>query len=256
MMTGADDGIVVPHLTLSGFEGPLDLLLDLARAQKVDLARISILQIVEQYLAFVERAHRVRLELAADWLVMAAWLTWLKSRLLLPAEAEPDNEAEQAAGLLQERLRELDAIRALAAWLDDRPCLGADVFARGCAEDMTRIDRTGLRVDLPGLIGAYLAMMRRKGRRRFYAPPRPRYWTVSEAVSALQRLLNTSEVAGWQRLAILLPARDAESPRARAAAMASALVAGLEMAKTGVVELRQDACFADILLRASQKEEE
>lgn len=241
-----------PHLSLTGFEGPLDLLLDLARAQKVDLAQISILQLVEQYLAFVEGARQIRLELAADWLVMAAWLTWLKSRLLLPAENEPDTEAEDAAELLQGRLQELEAIRALSVWLDRRPRLGEHVFARGYAEDMTRIDRSGLRVDMMGLIGAYLAMMRRRGRKRIYAPPRPRYWTVTEAVSALQRLLNASEVAGWQKLTALLPAQSSTSPRARAAAMASALVAGLEMAKTGAVELRQEASFAEIMLRAPE----
>ncbi|GBQ84748.1 segregation and condensation protein A [Asaia krungthepensis] len=245
-----------PHLSLTGFEGPLDLLLDLARAQKVDLAQISILQLVEQYLAFVEGARQIRLELAADWLVMAAWLTWLKSRLLLPAENEPDGEAEEAAGLLQTRLQELETIRALALWLDERPRLGEHVFARGCSEDMTRIDRSRLRVDLMGLIGAYLAMTRRRGRKRFYAPPRPRYWTVTEAVSALQRLLNASEIAGWQKLTALLPAQSASSPRARAAAMASALVAGLEMAKSGAVELRQESSFAEIMLRAPQDREE
>ncbi len=252
MVAGGADLESAPHLSLTGFEGPLDLLLDLARAQKVDLAQISILQLVEQYLAFVEGARQIRLELAADWLVMAAWLTWLKSRLLLPAENEPDAEAEDAAGLLQGRLQELESIRALAVWLDDRPRLGEHVFARGYGEDMTRIDRSGLRVDLMGLIGAYLAMTRRRGRKRSYAPPRPRYWTVTEAVSALHRLLNTSEVVGWQKLTSLLPAQSAASPRARAAAMASALVAGLEMAKSGTVELRQESIFAEIMLRAPQ----
>src|SRR5689334_7474870 len=111
-------------LHLDGFEGPLDLLLTLARAQKVDLARISILALVEQYLSVIEGARRVRLELAADWLVMAAWLAWLKSRLLLPAEEAADPEGEQAAELLAGRLRELEAIRAASAWLGARPQLG------------------------------------------------------------------------------------------------------------------------------------
>ena len=110
----------VPLLRLEGFEGPMDLLLDLARAQKVDLARISILQLVEQYLAVVERARRVRLELAADWLVMAAWLAWLKSRLLLPPDDELDMEGEEAAELLQERLMELACMGELARWLEAR----------------------------------------------------------------------------------------------------------------------------------------
>src|SRR5512142_1857098 len=123
MLASDTDSLV---LRLEGFEGPLDLLLDLARAQKVDLAKISILALVEQYLAVIEGARSVRLELAADWLVMAAWLTWLKSRLLLPEGAEAAEEAEQAADVLAARLRDLQAIRAGAVWLAARPQLGHD----------------------------------------------------------------------------------------------------------------------------------
>jgi len=118
-------------LKLDGFEGPLDLLLDLARSQKVDLAKISILALVEQYLAVIEGARKVRLELAADWLVMAAWLTWLKSRLLVPAGSDEADDAEQLAELLTGRLRALELIRAAAAWLGRRPVLGIDVFVLG-----------------------------------------------------------------------------------------------------------------------------
>src|SRR5262249_18211351 len=133
-MSASETDHLVLHL--EGFEGPLDLLLDLARAQKVDLTRISILALVEQYLAVIEGARRMRLELAADWLVMAAWLTWLKSRLLLPDGAEAE-EGEQAADVLATRLRDLSAIRAAAVWLSGRPQLGQDVFARGAPEDHT-----------------------------------------------------------------------------------------------------------------------
>ena len=158
-------------LRLEGFEGPLDLLLDLARAQKVDLAKISILALVEQYLAVIEGARRVRLELAADWLVMAAWLTWLKSRLLLPEGADAE-EGEQAADVLAARLRDLSAMRAAAAWLAGRPQLGQEVFARGAPEDHTEIDRSRLSLDLGSLVRAYLqAMRRRTGTRRYQ--PRP-----------------------------------------------------------------------------------
>src|SRR5260370_39651414 len=122
-------------LSLDGVEGPLDLLLDLARAQKVDLARLSIVALVDQYLAVIEGARRIRLELAADWLVMAAWLTWLKSRLLLPAGTEAAEEGEAAAEVLAARLRELQAMRAGAAWLGERALLGRGVFARGLPED-------------------------------------------------------------------------------------------------------------------------
>src|SRR5580693_6736262 len=152
---------------LEGFEGPLDLLLDLARTQKVDLAKISILALVEQYLAVIEGARRVRLELAADWLVMAAWLAWLKSKLLLPAGADTE-EAETAADVLAARLRDLSAIRAAAVWLSGQPQLGHEVFARGAPEDNTEIDRSRLALDLGSLVRAYLlAMRRRAGARRY-----------------------------------------------------------------------------------------
>lgn len=249
---GDERVIPAPHLCLDGFEGPLDLLLDLARAQKVDLARISILQLVEQYLTVVELARSIRLELAADWLVMAAWLAWLKSRLLLPAENAPDEDAEEAAGLLHERLFELERMRAAAVWLGRQPRLGDDVHARGMEEDFREIDRTGLRVELSTLIGAYLSVMRRRNRRRHYAPVRLRYWTVTDAVAALRRLLNTSSAPGWQSLTALVPATET-TQRAWRAAMAGALVAGLEMAKEGEVELRQETPFSAILLRAAEK---
>src|ERR1700760_1820015 len=140
-MSASDTDSLV--LRLEGFEGPLDLLLDLARAQKVDLAKISILALVEQYLAVIEGAKRVRLELAADWLVMAAWLTWLKSRLLVPSPGSEDLEdGLMAAEALAERLREMNVIRTLAAWLAARPVLGQDVFVRGAPESHEEIDRS------------------------------------------------------------------------------------------------------------------
>ena len=130
---------------LDGFEGPMDLLLELARGQKVDLARISILSLVEQYLAIVEGARQVRLDLAADWLVMAAWLTWLKSRLLLPPGSEAAEEGEEAAEVLAERLQALQAVQELARWLGARPQLGHDVFARGAPESLVAVDRVAAR---------------------------------------------------------------------------------------------------------------
>ena len=148
-------------LRLDGFEGPLDLLLELARGQKVDLARISILALVEQYLAVIEGARRVRLELAADWLVMAAWLTWLKSRLLLPAAARRQEDGEEAADVLAARLRDLQAMRAAAAWLTARPVLGQDVFARGPPEDLTVTDRSRLALDCPACCGPICQALRR-----------------------------------------------------------------------------------------------
>lgn len=244
----------VPLLCLEGFEGPLDLLLDLARAQKVDLSRISILQLVEQYLAVVESARQVRLELAADWLVMAAWLAWLKSRLLLPAEDDLAAEGEDAAEFLQERLIELACMGELARWLEARPRLGRDVWARGEAETLIEIDRSGLLLDMPQLMRAYMAAMRRTARRRIYAPRTIRFWTVQDALSRLTRLLGETP-PGWNSLDAFLPdalpdlATGEEALRQRRAAMAGTLIAGLELAKSGRLELRQDETFGQILLR-------
>ncbi|WP_338332299.1 ScpA family protein [Acetobacter sp. LMG 32666] len=248
----------VPLLRLEGFEGPMDLLLDLARAQKVDLARISILQLVEQYLAVVDNARRVRLELAADWLVMAAWLAWLKSRLLLPADDELAMEGEEAAELLQERLIELACMGELARWLEARPRLGRDVFARGLSENLVEVDRSGLALDMPQLMRAYLAAVRRTARRRIYAPRTIRFWTVQDALSRLTRLLGETP-PGWSTLDAFLPEslpeqmEGEDAQRQRRAAMAGTLIAGLELAKTGRLELRQDETFGQIMLRPHEQ---
>ncbi|HQT68242.1 MAG: segregation/condensation protein A [Rhodospirillales bacterium 20-60-12] len=237
-------------LQLDGYEGPLDLLLDLARAQKVDLEKISILGLVEQYLAVIEGARKIRLELAADWLVMAAWLTWLKSRLLLPHSAEAE-DAEQAAGTLASRLADLQAIRAAALWLNGRPQLGQDVFARGLAEDFTEIDRSRLRTDLPGLLSAYLAALRRAGGKRQYAPKKMTYFSVQDALKRLANLLGS--LPDWASLTAFLP-DDVQSGLPRRAAMSSTLIAGLEMARSGMIALRQDQNFGPILVRRAESQ--
>ncbi len=244
------DALVV-HL--EGFDGPLDLLLDLARTQKVDLARISIVALVEQYLAVIEGARRVRLELAADWLVMAAWLTWLKSRLLLPAGTDPADEGETAAGMLAGRLRALEAVRTLAAWLGARPVLGQEVFARGAPEDHTEIDRSRLALDVPSLLRAYLAAMRRSGARRQYRPRPLTLWTVKDALGRLGAMLGS--VPDWASLERFLPESMAGPMECRAA-LASTLMAGLEMARDGVVRLRQEKPFGPILLHRAERAEQ
>src|SRR5271157_1813374 len=158
-------------LRLEGFEGPLDLLLDLARGQKVDLAKISILSLVEQYLAVIEGARRIRLELAADWLVMAAWLTWLKSRLLVPSAPDDDLESgEMAAEALAARLREMNVIRTLAAWLAARPVLGQDVFARGAPQSHAELDRSRVVLEAGPFVRAYLVAIGRGTRSSPYQP--------------------------------------------------------------------------------------
>lgn len=233
-----------PLLQLEGFEGPLDLLLDLARRQKVDLARISILSLVDQYLALVQG---VRLELAADWLVMAAWLAWLKSRLLLPPGTDEAAEAGLAADTLACRLRDLQAVRAGAAWLSARPQLGHDVFARGRPERLKEFDRSRLAADMPGLMRGYLAAMRRAGAQQRYRPRRPTLWNVQDALARLEALLGAR--TGWTTLEQVLPPQIA-TPLQHRAALASTLLAGLELARGGLADLRQDQQFGPILLRA------
>ena len=256
---GPEPGAACPVLVLDGFEGPLDLLLELARAQKVDLARISILTLVEQYLAVVEAGQdgmrAVRLELAADWLVMAAWLAWLKSRLLLPQEDEAAAEGEEAAELLQARLAELAHVGRAAAWMNQRDQLGLDVFRRGAAEELTEIDRSGLVLELPTLLGAYMAAMRRTARRRVYRPKPLAFWTMQEALARLRMLLG-GDLPNWCALESMLPdfmrhaGRDrSPAPRERRAAIAGMLLAGLELARSGALELRQEQAFSTILLR-------
>jgi segregation and condensation protein A len=230
----------------------LDLLLDLARSQKLDLARISILALVDQYLAVIEGARRVRLELAADWLVMAAWLTWLKSRLLLPAGAEAE-EGEEAAGVLAARLQELEMIRTVAAWLGSRPQLGQDVFARGAPEDHTEIDRSRLALDLGALVRAYLTAMRRGARKTPYRPRPLTLWTVQDALRRLGMLVGS--LPDWTTLERFLP-ESLSGPTERRAALASTLLAGLEMARGGAVRLRQEQAFGPILVRRGGMAEE
>ena len=233
-------------LRLDGFEGPLDLLLELARGQKLDLARISILSLVDQYLAVIEGARKIRLELAADWLVMAAWLTWLKSRLLLPKGHEAAEEGEAAAEILAERLRTQQAMRLAAAWLGARPQLGHDIFVRGLPEDLVDTDRSKLALDIPGLLRAYLAAMTRAGARRQYRPAILSVWTVKDALTRLALLVGN--LPDWASLEQFLP-ETLGTPLQRRAALSSTLLAGLEMARGGAIRLRQELEFGPILVR-------
>lgn len=243
-------------LILDGFEGPLDLLLDLARAQKVDLGRISILALVDQYLAMIESARRIRLELAADWLVMAAWLAWLKSRLLVPEDDGDAEEGEVAAEVLAERLRALEAIRAAALWLNGRPLLGIDLFPRGAPEDFTEIDRSRLKLDVTSLLAAYLSAMRRAGAKRQYRPRPMTYWSVQDALARLTSMLG--HVPEWSDLEAFLPPVQSSAqvrPLARRAAHASTLIAGLELARAGALMLRQETVFGPILVRPAEADD-
>ena len=236
-------------LRLEGFEGPMDLLLDLARSEKVDLAKISILSLVDQYLAVIEGAKRVRLELAADWLVMAAWLTWLKSRLLVPSPTAEDLEdGMQAAEALAERLREMNVIRTLAAWLGARPVLGQDVFARGAPQSHEEIDRSRIALEAGPFVRCYLDAVRRGAKSTPYKPRPLTIWTVQDALRRLADLVGS--LPDWTTLQEFLP-DQLESPMERRAALSSTLLASLELARGGVVRLRQEAAFGPILVRRS-----
>jgi segregation and condensation protein A len=239
-------------LRLEGFEGPMDLLLDLARSQKVDLAKISILSLVDQYLAVIEGAKRIRLELAADWLVMAAWLTWLKSRLLVPAASNDDLESgEMAAEALAERLRGMNVIRMLAAWLADRPVLGQDVFARGAPESHHEYDRSRIMIEAGSFVRAYLEAIRRGTKSSPYVPRALTLWTVQDALRRLADLVGS--LPDWTTLEQFLP-DHMDSPIERRAALSSTLLAGLEMARGGTVRLRQEEAFGPILVRRGNAE--
>ena len=231
---------------LDGFEGPLDLLLELARRQKVDLARISILDLAEQYLAFVEAARKQRLELAADYLVMAAWLAFLKSRLLLPSPpqaAEPD--AAEMAEALAQRLRKLEAIRRAAGLLFDRTRLGRDVFGRGAPEAVAVARRSQWESSLYDLLAAYARQAQKHARARVRFKVRE-VWSLAEARDALARLIGLS--VEWTAFDPWL-LEVCLDPKMRRSARASSFSASLELVREGKMELRQDKAFAPIWLR-------
>ncbi|MCU0831638.1 MAG: segregation/condensation protein A [Rhizobiaceae bacterium] len=233
-------------LDIDGFEGPLDLLLHLAREQKVDLLQISVLALAEQYLVFVERARALRLDLAADYLVMAAWLAYLKSKLLIPRSGrDQEQPGEELASLLQFRLRRLEAMRAVAQKLVGGRLLGRDVFARGAPEaEITRLDLR-FSASLHDLLSAYGAMRQRVASSSMTIRQR-RVWALKEARELLERLIG--DIADWTELDSFL-LRYVVSGEERASALASSFAASLEMVKEGRIEVRQDAAFAPLQVR-------
>ena len=235
---------------LDGFEGPLDLLLELARRQKVDLARISVLALAEQYLLFIEVARKRRLELAADYLVMAAWLAFLKSRLLLPAPpqaAEPD--ALELADALARKLRKLEAIRKAAELLVNRPRLGRDFFARGAPEAVKIARRSVYEADLYDLLAAYARQAQKHARARVRFKARE-VWSLAEAQEALARLIR--DACDWTAFEEWLTEACLD-PRMRRSARASTFSASLELVREGKIELRQERTFAPIWIRAASQ---
>jgi segregation and condensation protein A len=248
-------GLDEPAFTVDveGFEGPLDLLLELARRQKVDLARISILELADQYLAFVEAARKRRLELAADYLVMAAWLAYLKSRLLLPnPPKEADDDAADLAEKLSQRLRRLEVIRRAADLLMQRPQLGRDVFARGNPESIDLPSSAAYTATLYDLISAYARQSQKRARTLVRMKPRE-VWSLSDAREALGRLIGRVS-ADWVSLDGWLLEFGVE-PKLRRSARASSFSASLELVREGRIELRQDAPFAPLYLRKVERDE-
>ena len=244
----ADRGAEEPALVVDveGFEGPLDLLLALARQQKVDLAKISILALADQYLAFIEHARKVRLELAADYLVMAAWLAYLKSRLLLPdAHPQEAQSAEELATALALRLRRLEAFRGLAQNLFDRPQLDRDVFARGSPEPIAHIKRQQWSATLYDLMSAYARQRQRSALARVRLVKRT-VWSLAEAREALERLIG--QTTDWTRLDQYLISYVVE-PSLAPTVFASSFASTLELVREGVIEVQQGGAFAPLYVR-------
>ncbi len=248
--TAAEDGEAL-IIDLEGYEGPLHVLLALARSQKVDLMKLSITRLADQYLAFVHQARRIRFSLAADYLVMAAWLTYLKSRLLLPKPERPKAEeppAEEMAAQLAFRLAKLDAMRRSADALRDGAQLGRDVFLRGDPQAIQIIPSNRLEGDLYGLMSAYIAQ-RKKEQDRHYTPRTPQAYPLEAARERLRDML--PDLSRWTALEGIAPMRPSSEPGpSRASYVASTLSASLELVKEGAMEARQLEAFADIFLRA------
>lgn len=232
---------------VAGFEGPLDLLLSLSRSQKVDLRKISVLQLAEQYLGFVARVSALRIELAADYLVMAAWLAYLKSRLLLPPEpGEEGPSAEDLAAHLAYQLERLQAMREAAARLMARDQKGRDFFARGAPETLDRLRTLRYEASLLDLMRAY-ARIRTRDEFRPYAFDRHDIFTMEQALDRMRGLLGY--MGAWADLTSFLPEGWGAAPARRRSATAAHFAAILEMAKRGQIELKQGEVFAPILLR-------
>ena len=256
LMTETDDTVIHVDARLQaealivdvdGFEGPLDLLLTMSRTQKVDLLKISVLALAEQYLDFINRAKDLRIELAADYLVMAAWLAFLKSRLLLPPDPEDDGPSgEELAAHLAFQLQRLEAMRDVAARLMGRDQKGRDFFVRGIPEDVTRVRHVRYTATLLDLMQGY-ARLRTRDEFRPYVLDRDQILTMEEA---LERMRNIIGFAGeWADLTSYLPDGWNIEPGKRRSATAATFAAALELVKTGKAEIRQAGSFEPIQLR-------
>ena len=237
---------------LEGFEGPLDLLLALARTQKVDLARISVDALVGQYLAYIQEAQKLRLELAADYLVMAAWLAFLKSRLLLPRDGATDDgpSGEELAARLAFRLMRLDAMRSVAAQLMTRKRLGRDVFPRGMPEGVKTIRTREHSAEVYDLLKAYADQRLRTTVRRAHVVKTRTVWSIKDARQRLETLVGRA-AGSWVQLDFFLE-QFLPAPELGRTALASSFGASLELVREGAIEIRQAGPFAPIYLRRKE----
>jgi len=242
-----------PQLTVDveGFEGPLDLLLELGRRQKVDLSKISILALAEQYLEFIEQVRKLRIELAADYLVMAAWLAFLKSKLLLPAEENDEGEmsGEEMAAMLAFRLKRLEAMREAGKRLVNRNRLGRDFFPRGVPEPIRVEKNKEYSATLYDLLSAYATQRQRQSVSHVTINKRE-VWSLSDAREILSKLIG--DMADWTPLdAFLMP--YVPSPEMRNSVIASSFAATLELVREGKLKIRQDKAFAPLYLKKGEK---
>jgi len=255
-MGGDDDSFDLPlsdhrsgevlTLDLGGWEGPLDLLLNLARAQKVDLREISILALTEQYLAFIENAKALKLEIAADYLVMAAWLAYLKSCLLLPKDPEVEPSPEELALRLQLRLQRLQAMREAGARLMGRDRLGRDVFTRGAPEGLKLVRKVAWNASLFDLLAAY-GNVRTRSEEPVHVIARRPVMTLDQAIERVSMMVGAA--LDWTNLEAFLPAEALGDYRR--SALASSFVAALELARQGRLQILQEQAFAPLMLRSA-----
>jgi segregation and condensation protein A len=240
-------------LDLDGFEGPLDLLLELARDQKVDIIRISILELAEQYLTFINTARELRLELAADYLVMAAWLAYLKSRLLLPKQESDEEElsAEEMAELLAFQLKRLEAMKAVGEKLLERPNLGRDFFGRGDPEEVRVTTASVYDASLYDLLRAYAQIMLTSESKTLEIEAFDLY-AMDDAIRRLRDLFGRRVVPTWTKLLEFMP-HGLGTPLKARSALAAHFVASLEMCRDGELEISQEQVFGPIMLRSPQK---
>jgi segregation and condensation protein A len=238
------------HVDVAGFEGPLDLLLELARHHKIDLTQISMVALADQYLSYIDRARRMRIEVAADYLVMAAWLAYLKSRLLLPVADDEEALPEDLAQRLAFRLQRLQAMRDAAARIMARNQLNRDVFARGAPEPLVFETRREYADNLIDLLKAYAQRRQKQVRHKTYTVKRQPVWTIKDARGVLERLIGHMD--DWGRFDGWLFEYLAD-PGLRSSVIASSFTASLELAREGQIEMRQERAFTPIYMRRAAR---